>query len=106
MAIRREHISLRPLWGIDDRLKRFGTMASAMVLYVLISQIGLVVTNQIASTAVASGPAIYYYAWLLLQLPFGMIGVTVLTVVMPRLSRNAAAGDDPRCWPICRWPRG
>ncbi|MGB3474954.1 MAG: murein biosynthesis integral membrane protein MurJ [Mycobacterium sp.] len=95
VAIRRERISLRPLWGIDDRLKRFGTMASAMVLYVLISQVGLVVTNQIASTAAASGPAIYYYAWLLLQLPFGMIGVTVLTVVMPRLSRNAAAGDDP-----------
>lgn len=95
VAIRRQRISLRPLWGIDARLKRFGAMASAMVLYVLISQIGLVVTNQIASTAAASGPAIYYYAWLLLQLPFGMIGVTVLTVVMPRLSRNAAAGDDP-----------
>lgn len=95
VAIQRERISLRPLWGIDDRLKRFGAMASAMVLYVLISQIGLVVTNQIASTSAASGPAIYYYAWLLLQLPFGMIGVTVLTVVMPRLSRNAAAGDDP-----------
>lgn len=95
VAIRRERISLRPLWGIDDRLKRFGAMASAMVLYVLISQIGLVVTNQIASTSAASGPAIYYYAWLLLQLPFGMIGVTVLTVVMPRLSRNAAASDDP-----------
>ncbi|MGV0625166.1 murein biosynthesis integral membrane protein MurJ [Mycolicibacter minnesotensis] len=95
VAIRRERISLRPLWGIDDRLKRFGAMAAAMVLYVLISQIGLVVTNQIASTSAASGPAIYYYAWLLLQLPFGMIGVTVLTVVMPRLSRNAAAGDDP-----------
>ena len=95
VGIRRERISLRPLWGIDDRLKHFGAMASAMVLYVLISQIGLVVTNQIASTAAASGPAIYYYTWLLLQLPFGMIGVTVLTVVMPRLSRNAAAGDDP-----------
>lgn len=90
VAIRRERISLRPLWGIDDRLKRFGAMAAAMVLYVLISQIGLVVTNQIAATSAASGPAIYYYAWLLLQLPFGMIGVTVLTVVMPRLSRNAA----------------
>lgn len=95
VAIRAERISLRPLWGIDDRLRRFGMMAAAMVLYVLISQVGLVVGNQIASTAAASGPAIYYYAWLVLQLPFGMIGVTILTVVMPRLSRNAAADDTP-----------
>ncbi|MGI9124400.1 MAG: murein biosynthesis integral membrane protein MurJ, partial [Mycobacterium sp.] len=95
IAIRSERVSLRPLWGIDARLKRFGTMAAAMVLYVLISQVGLVVGNQIASTAAASGPAIYNYAWLVLQLPFGMIGVTILTVVMPRLSRNAAADDNP-----------
>jgi putative peptidoglycan lipid II flippase len=93
VALRREHISLRPLWGIDQRLKRFGAMAAAMVLYVLISQLGLVVGNRIASTAAASGPAIYNYTWLILMLPFGMIGVTVLTVVMPRLSRNAAAND-------------
>ncbi len=94
IAIRREHVSLRPLWGIDDRIKQFGAMAAAMVLYVLISQVGLVIGNQIASTAAASGPAIYNYTWLVLQLPFGMIGVTVLTVVMPRLSRNAAANDN------------
>jgi putative peptidoglycan lipid II flippase len=95
VAIRRERVSLRPLWGLDDRLKKFGTMAAAMVLYVLISQAGLVVGNQIASTAAASGPAIYNYTWLVLMLPFGMIGVTILTVVMPRLSRNAAADDLP-----------
>ena len=95
VAIGRQHISLRPLWGLDDRLKRFGTMAAAMVLYVLISQLGLVVGNQIASGAAASGPAIYNYTWLVLMLPFGMIGVTILTVVMPRLSRNAAADDIP-----------
>ena len=93
VAIRRERVSLRPMWGIDDRLKRFGTMASAMVVYVVISQIGLIVGNRIASGAAASGPAIYNYTWLVLMLPFGMIGVTVLTVVMPRLSRNAAAND-------------
>lgn len=93
VALGRQRISLRPLWGVDDRLKHFGTMAAAMVLYVLISQLGLVVGNQIASTAAASGPAIYNYTWLVLMLPFGMIGVTVLTVVMPRLSRNAAADD-------------
>jgi putative peptidoglycan lipid II flippase len=95
VALQRQHVSLRPLWGIDQRLKRFGTMAAAMVLYVLISQLGLVVGNQIASTAAASGPAIYNYTWLVLMLPFGIIGVTVLTVVMPRLSRNAAADDTP-----------
>jgi putative peptidoglycan lipid II flippase len=94
-AVRRERISLRPLWGLDARIKKFGGMAAAMVLYVLISQAGLVVGNQIASTAAASGPAIYTYTWMVLQLPFGVIGVTVLTVVMPRLSRNAAADDQP-----------
>jgi hypothetical protein len=30
---------------------------------------------------------------LLLQLPYGVLGVTVLTAIMPRLSRNAAEGD-------------
>ena len=95
IAIARQRIGLRPLWGIDDRLRQFGAMAAAMVLYVLISQLGLVVGNQIASEAAASGPAIYNYTWLVLMLPFGMIGVTVLTVVMPRLSRNAAADDIP-----------
>ena len=94
-SIRNHRVSLRPLWGIDARLKRFGAMAAAMMLYVLISQIGFVVSNQIASTAAASGPAIYNYAWMVLMLPFGMIGVTILTVVMPRLSRNAAAEDGP-----------
>jgi putative peptidoglycan lipid II flippase len=70
-------------------------MAAAMVLYVLISQFGLVVGNQIASAAAASGPAIYNYTWLVLMLPFGIIGGPCLTVVMPRLSRNAAADDTP-----------
>ncbi|UXA21059.1 murein biosynthesis integral membrane protein MurJ [Mycobacterium sp. SMC-4] len=95
IAIRRERISLRPLWGIDERLKKFAMMALAMVLYVLISQIGLIVGNRIAAGAAASGPAIYNYTWLVLYLPFGIIGVTVLTVVMPRLSRNAANDDGP-----------
>jgi len=94
-AIRREGISLKPLWGLDDRLKQFGGMAVAIVLYVLISQAGMIVATRISSHADASGPAIYNNAWLLLQLPYGVLGVTVLTAIMPRLSRNAAADDTP-----------
>ena len=94
-AIRRQGIDLRPLWGMDNRLKQFGTMAAAIILYVLISQIGGIFANNIASRADEAGPAIYQNAWLLLQLPYGVIGVTLLTAIMPRLSRNAANDDTP-----------
>ncbi|MCX5044999.1 peptidoglycan biosynthesis protein MviN [Aldersonia sp. NBC_00410] len=94
-AIRRAGISLRPLWGFDARLRQFGGMAVAIVLYVLISQLGFVFATRVSSHADAAGPAIYNNAWLLLQLPYGVLGVTVLTAIMPRLSRNAAAEDTP-----------
>ncbi|WP_433493155.1 lipid II flippase MurJ [Nocardia grenadensis] len=94
-AIRRQGIDLRPLWGVDTRLKQFGTMAAAIILYVLISQIGAIFANNISSQADEAGPAIYQNAWLLLQLPYGVIGVTLLTAIMPRLSRNAANDDTP-----------
>ncbi|TSD50106.1 peptidoglycan biosynthesis protein MviN [Rhodococcus sp. KBS0724] len=94
-ALRRENISLKPLWGLDDRLRQFGGMAVAIVLYVLISQIGMIFATRISSHADEAGPAIYSQAWLLLQLPYGVLGVTVLTAIMPRLSRNAAAEDTP-----------
>lgn len=94
-AIRRHGINLRPLWGVDTRLKQFGKMGAAIILYVLISQTGLVVANNIASAADEAGPAIFANAWALLQLPYGVLGVTLLTAIMPRLSRNAAADDTP-----------
>ncbi|MGW4118493.1 lipid II flippase MurJ [Nocardia sp. NPDC004711] len=94
-AIRREGIDLRPLWGLDARLKQFGGMAAAIVLYVLISQAGFSFTLRVSSHADVAGPTIYQNAWLLLQLPWGVLGVTLLTAIMPRLSRNAAADDTP-----------
>lgn len=92
-AIRRQRIPMRPLWGIDDRLKQFGGMAAAMFAYVAISQFGYVIANRIAAGAADSGPIIYNQTWLILQLPYGVVGVTILTAIMPRLSRNAAAED-------------
>ncbi|WP_174553865.1 murein biosynthesis integral membrane protein MurJ [Rhodococcus marinonascens] len=94
-AIRREGISLKPLWGLDDRLRQFGGMAVAIILYVLISQAGMSFAIRIAAQADEAGPAIYTNTWLLLQLPYGVLGVTVLTAIMPRLSRNAADDDTP-----------
>lgn len=93
-ALRKLGIDLRPLWGIDERLKQFGGMAMAIITYVAISQLGYVVTTRIAANADAAAPIIYQQHWMLLQMPYGIIGVTLLTAIMPRLSRNAADGDD------------
>lgn len=92
--IRRAKVSLKPLWGIDARLKQFGGMAAAIIVYVGISQFGYFVTSRLAAAADAAAPNIYQQSWLLLQVPYGIIGVTLLTAIMPRLSRNAADGDD------------
>ncbi|WP_245797271.1 murein biosynthesis integral membrane protein MurJ [Corynebacterium aquilae] len=90
---RRLGIDLRPLWGIDDRLKQFGSMAVAIVVYVAISQAGYMITTRIAAASDERAPMLYQQAWLLLQMPYGIIGVTLLTAIMPRLSRSAADGD-------------
>ncbi|MDO4928151.1 MAG: murein biosynthesis integral membrane protein MurJ [Corynebacterium sp.] len=92
--IRKAGINLKPLWGIDDRLKTFGGMAVAIIVYVAISQFGYVITTRIAASSHEAAPNIYQQHWLLLQVPYGIIGVTLLTAIMPRLSRNAANGDD------------
>lgn len=92
--LRRAGIDMRPLWGIDARLKQFGGMAMAIIVYVAISQFGYIITTRIASLADDAAPFIYQQHWMLLQVPYGIIGVTLLTAIMPRLSRNAADGDD------------
>ena len=94
-AIRKLGIDLRPLWGVDARLKQFAGMGAAIILYVFISQIGWTIATRVSSHADVAGPTIYQNAWLLLQLPYGVLGVTLLTAIMPRLSRNAAADDNP-----------
>lgn len=90
----RAGVNLRPLWGIDARIRQFAGMGVAIVAYVAISQSGYIVTTRIASLADAAAPTIYQQSWLLLQVPYGIIGVTLLTAIMPRLSRNASEGDD------------
>ena len=53
-----------------------------------------VITSRIAFNADAAAQFIYQQHWMLLQMPYGIIGVTLLTAIMPRMSRNAADGDD------------
>jgi putative peptidoglycan lipid II flippase len=59
--------------------------------YVVVSQVGVVVINMIANDH--GGVQIFANADLLFQVPYGILGVSLLTALMPRMSRAAARGD-------------
>ena len=92
-SLRRMGVDLRPKWGLDARLKHFGGMGVAVLAYVLVSQVGFIITTRVASQYDESGPVLFQNAWLLLQVPYGVLGVSLITAIMPRMSRAAAAED-------------
>lgn len=77
-------------------------LAKWTLLFVLANQLGMVVVTQLATKAGAAaerggftgtGITAYNYALLLWQMPQAIITVSVMTAVLPRISR-AAADDD------------
>ncbi|WP_245677020.1 murein biosynthesis integral membrane protein MurJ [Nocardia acidivorans] len=62
-----------------------------LLVYAAISQIGVAITMRVAFDH--GGVSIYSYAELLFQVPYGILAASVLTVLMPRISRAAALGD-------------
>ena len=69
-----------------------------VLTYVAISQVGLIVFSNVANTAAREGGLgsnAYANANLLFQLPYGVLGVALLTALHPRMSRSAARGDIP-----------
>jgi putative peptidoglycan lipid II flippase len=94
-ALRKIGFRFRWRWGWDKRLSQFGRQAGWLVVYTLISQVGYVAVSQIATAAAPGSYAIYASSWNLIQVPYGVVGVSLLTAIMPRLSKAAATGDTP-----------
>lgn len=91
-ALRRAGVRYRPRWGWDRRLTEAGGLALWVTGYVLIGQAGYIVTTRVAVGADGGSLATYSNAWLLLQMPYGILGVSLLTALLPRMSRSAADG--------------
>ncbi|MDQ2957726.1 MAG: murein biosynthesis integral membrane protein MurJ [Actinomycetota bacterium] len=72
------------------RMAEFRTLTLWVIGYVLASQLGVVVINRVANDH--GGVAIFANADLLFQVPYGIVGVSLLTALMPRMSRAAARG--------------
>lgn len=95
-ALRRVGFAWRP--RTDFRHAGLGearTLAAWIVGYVVVSQLAVVViTNLAAAAGRRGGPgmAIYNNAYLLFMLPHGIVAVSVITALLPRMSRAAVDG--------------
>lgn len=78
---------------LDGEVKRFWILAVPAIVAGGITQINILVGTVIASGA-AGAIAIIYNADRLYQLPLGIIGIAIGTVLLPELSRHINAGRD------------
>ncbi len=77
----------------DREVRRFWVLAIPAVIAGGITQVNIFVGTIIASSA-DSAIAYLYYADRLYQLPLGIIGIAIGTVLLPELSRHLKGGRD------------
>ena len=100
-ALRRAGFRWRPQLGLSrGEIAEIWRMAGWMFGYIVTTQIALLVTQNLANNAAVRGQAAnigygagfsaYQYAWLLFQLPYAIVGISVITALLPRMSAHAA----------------
>ena len=77
--------------GRERRMTDIGPLTGWVLGYVVASQIGLSFIVKVGYNH--NGVTTFTYADLLFQVPYGILGVSLLTALMPRMSRAAARGD-------------
>jgi putative peptidoglycan lipid II flippase len=86
-----------------SEVSEIGRMGGWMFGYVLTTQVAFLVTAvvaneagaRVAQQAAGAGYAAYSNAWQLFQLPYAIVGISVITAMLPRMSSHAAAGEYP-----------
>lgn len=96
-ALRRARFRWRWRWDWKGTgLGEAGRLGGWVLAYVAVSQVGYAVITAVANRAGREsgiGSNVYALASLLFQMPYGVLGVALLTALMPRLSRAAARRD-------------
>ena len=97
-VVYRSGIRIRPMWGIQGLGKSF-TLAGWTLLYVFISQVGYLVTVNVATSAavrsakdgVTTGVGVtpFSNAYLIMLLPYSIVTISIVTAMLPHLSRLA-----------------
>lgn len=109
IALHRVGFRFRPRFDLRNAgLGEMGRTAVWTFAYVGIGQITFLITTRLATgagqRAPGAGNAAYAYAYQLFQLPYGIIAVSVITAMLPRMSRGWPTGNSTRS--VRSSPRG
>jgi putative peptidoglycan lipid II flippase len=88
-------IGMLPRWRLDLRhagMRRVLKLMGPALLGVSASQVSLLINTIFASFLAAGSVSWLYYADRLMELPAGVLGVAVGTILLPHLSRHHASG--------------
>jgi putative peptidoglycan lipid II flippase len=85
-----------------SELSEVGRMAGWMFCYIATTQVSLLITTRVANEAsvlaaragvgYGAGYTPFAYAWQLFQMPYAVVGISVITALLPRMSAHAAGG--------------
>jgi putative peptidoglycan lipid II flippase len=99
-------IGMLPRWRFDPRhagMRRVLKLMGPAIFGVSASQVSLVI-NSIFASALATGSVTWlYYAERLMELPAGVLGVAVGTILLPNLSRHYASGAGEEYARLLDW---
>ncbi len=96
LACRRSGVSLKPrMPRLDPEVRRLMKLILPAAAGAGASQINLLISGALAGGLLASGSLSYiYYADRLNQLPLGMIGIGLGTILLPTISRQLGGGRE------------
>jgi len=90
-ALRRVGFRYRPRLDLrHPELRSAARLAGWTLLFVVVSQAGYLVIVNLSTASTAY--TIYTYGYQIFQLPYAIIGVSVITALLPRMSGHAAQG--------------
>jgi putative peptidoglycan lipid II flippase len=94
----------RPAWRPrDDGVQRILRLMGPAVLGVSVAQVSLLINTIFASFLVTGSVTWLYYADRLMELPVGLLGVALGTVLLPNLSRRYADGSNEEYTRLLDW---
>lgn len=87
----------------DDKIRQICRSMGIVFIAVSSHQISLIINTILASFLEDGSISWMYYADKIMELPLGVVGVTLTTILLPYLSKFIAVGDNVKYFRLINW---